>query len=190
VRRIMLALVLFLLACTAGIAGASSAKRHHAAVVHAPRKLASSARLERLSMRIVSLQRSTWRWQRLMGVERTETEGRVLSELSSSDVLGAVKLWQQRAAAAYRRAQNPPHRREWLCIHHYEGSWSDDGAPYYGGLQMDMSFMSRYGGFLLRTKGPANHWTPLEQMWVAERAHRSGLGFYPWPNTARYCGLI
>jgi hypothetical protein len=27
-------------------------------------------------------------------------------------------------------------------------------------------------------------------MWAAERAHRSGRGFYPWPNTARYCGLI
>jgi hypothetical protein len=27
-------------------------------------------------------------------------------------------------------------------------------------------------------------------MWVAERAYRSGRGFYPWPNTARACGLI
>ena len=26
--------------------------------------------------------------------------------------------------------------------------------------------------------------------WAAERAHHSGRGFYPWPNTARYCGLI
>lgn len=25
---------------------------------------------------------------------------------------------------------------------------------------------------------------------VAERARRSGRGFYPWPNTARECGLI
>jgi hypothetical protein len=25
---------------------------------------------------------------------------------------------------------------------------------------------------------------------VAERAYRSGRGFYPWPNTARACGLI
>ncbi len=43
---------------------------------------------------------------------------------------------------------------------------------------------------LLRRKGTADRWTPVEQMWVAERAHRSGRGFYPWPNTARYCGLI
>jgi hypothetical protein len=27
-------------------------------------------------------------------------------------------------------------------------------------------------------------------MWVAERALRAGRGFYPWPNTARMCGLI
>jgi hypothetical protein len=87
-------------------------------------------------------------------------------------------------------AQNPPHRRQWLCIHRYEGAWTDPNPPYFGGLQMDYSFMATYGRHLLRTKGTANHWTPLEQMWVAERAHRAGRGFYPWPNTARYCGLI
>jgi len=27
-------------------------------------------------------------------------------------------------------------------------------------------------------------------MWVAERAHRAGRGFTPWPNTARSCGLL
>ena len=47
-----------------------------------------------------------------------------------------------------------------------------------------------YGGDLLRRKGTADKWTPVEQMWVAERAYRAGRGFYPWPNTARYCGLI
>ena len=73
---------------------------------------------------------------------------------------------------------------------HYEGAWSDSGSPYYGGLQMDISFQASYGGPLLATKGTAENWTPLEQMWVAERAYRSGRGFYPWPNTARACGLI
>ena len=55
---------------------------------------------------------------------------------------------------------------------------------------MDLSFQRTYGRYLLARKGTANHWTPLEQMWVAERALRAGRGFYPWPNTARYCGLI
>ena len=90
----------------------------------------------------------------------------------------------------HRRALNVPHKDAWLCIHHYEGSWSDPNPPYYGGLQMDLGFQRTYGGALLRAKGTADHWTPLEQMWVAERAHRAGRGFYPWPNTARYCGLI
>jgi hypothetical protein len=106
-------------------------------------------------------------------------------------VLRAVKQkWQRFHRRAYVRAHNPPHLRAWLCIHRYEAAWTDTGAPYYGGLQMDWGFMRTYGGWLLRSKGTANRWTPLEQMWVAERAYRSGRGFYPWPNTARYCGLI
>ena len=69
-------------------------------------------------------------------------------------------------------------------------SWRDGGGPYYGGLQMDLGFQRTYAPRLLQDKGTADHWTPLEQIWVAERAYRSGRGFYPWPNTARYCGLI
>ena len=52
------------------------------------------------------------------------------------------------------------------------------------------SIQRRYGRDLLRRKGTADHWLPLEQIWVAEKARRSGRGFYPWPNTARACGLI
>lgn len=83
-----------------------------------------------------------------------------------------------------------PHKRQWLCIHRYEGSWQDPNPPYYGGLQMDLGFQRSYGGILLRTKGTAEHWTPMEQMIVAETAYYAGRGFHPWPNTARYCGLI
>ena len=104
-------------------------------------------------------------------------------------------LWQARARTAERQAEHPPHRRAWLCIHRYERSptqgWrTRTGNGYYGGLQMDISFQREYGPELLRRKGTANNWTAVEQMWVAERAYRSGRGFYPWPNTARYCGLI
>jgi len=100
-------------------------------------------------------------------------------------------VWRKRAVIVKRRFKaGPSHRRAWMCIHRYEGAWSDDGSPYYGGLQMDIGFQQHYGGMLLRAKGTADNWTPLEQMWVAERAYRSGRGFYPWPNTARYCGLI
>jgi len=54
---------------------------------------------------------------------------------------------------------------------------------------MDRSFMSTYAPRWLLARGWANVWTPREQMWVAERAWRTR-GFYPWPVTARACGLI
>ena len=87
------------------------------------------------------------------------------------------ELWRGRAAKAERAAQNPPHRRQWLCIHrferHPEQGWATrTGNGYYGGLQMDISFQRTYGGELLRRKGTANRWTPAEQMWVAERAYQ------------------
>ena len=103
----------------------------------------------------------------------------------------ALFLWRQRVSATRRRFNaGPPHYRSWMCIHRYEGSWTDPAAPYYGGLQMDISFQRSYGDVLYRKKGTADHWTPLEQMWVAENAYRSGRGFWPWPNTARSCGLL
>ena len=93
-------------------------------------------------------------------------------------------------AGGVRQALSPPHKRQWLCIHRYEASWhAHTGNGYYGGLQMDLDFQRFYAAWLLREKGTADHWTPLEQMWVAERAHRDS-GFWPWPNTARMCGLL
>jgi hypothetical protein len=109
--------------------------------------------------------------------------------MSISDVQRAVVLWKHRATTARRLAERPPHKAQFLCIHRFEGSWTDSGPPYYGGLQMDLGFQRAYAPQLLRTKGTADHWTPLEQIWTAEKAAKSR-GFYPWPNTARYCGLL
>ena len=53
---------------------------------------------------------------------------------------------------------------------------------------MNLSFQATYGGWLLRHKGTANHWSRLEQIWVAVRASRVR-GFSPWPNTAYFCGV-
>jgi hypothetical protein len=97
--------------------------------------------------------------------------------------------WRARDRRYLRLLTHPPHLRQWLCIHHYEGSWTDSGFPHWGGLQMDLGFQRTYGPAEYRRYGTADHWTPLEQMWAAERAWVSR-GFYPWPNTARYCGLI
>lgn len=90
----------------------------------------------------------------------------------------------------WRYQTTPPNESAWLCIHRYEGSWTDSGDPYWGGLQMDRGFMKSYAPVFLLRRGWANRWTPNEQMWVAERARESGRGFYPWPNTARVCRLI
>jgi hypothetical protein len=132
----------------------------------------------------------TWHWQRLMGRKRSPYVNSVRSNPNPDYHVWVRDLWKVRLSKTRRLAARPPHRRAWLCIHRYEGRWNDPNAPYYGGLQMDLSFQRRYGRWLLRVKGTADNWTPLEQMWVAERAYRSGRGFYPWPNTARYCGLI
>ena len=94
-----------------------------------------------------------------------------------------------------RQAYNLPRLRAWHCIHVHErnpeqGWRTNTGNGFYGGLQMNIAFQRSYGAELLRRKGTADRGTPIEEMWVAERAHRSGLGFHPWPNTARSCGLI
>ena len=166
-----------------------------AATQTSPHAATSSAeRLAQLDA-ISDYRAATWRWQALMSKPRTPS---LYSERRTRDAtyLRWVRdLWRGRAAKAHRLAQHPPHRREWLCIHRYErhpgqGWATRTGNGYYGGLQMDISFQRTYGGELLRRKGTANRWTPTEQMWVAERAYRSGRGFYPWPNTARNCGLI
>jgi hypothetical protein len=133
--------------------------------------------------------RETWRWQRLAGVRRTPAAA-AEHDPSHAYRRWVRNLWRRRAVVARRRATNPPHRGEWICIHGHEGAWNDPNAPYYGGLQMDLAFQRAWGPELLARKGTADHWTPLEQMWVAERAYRSGLGFTPWPNTARMCGLL
>jgi hypothetical protein len=125
-----------------------------------------------------------WRWQRVMGRSYTR---KLRNPPEAFDA--RIEVWKKVAAKMRTHAQNPPHKHQWLCIHRYEGAWNDPNAPYFGGLQMDYSFMATYGRQLLRTKGTADRWTPLEQMWVAERAYRTR-GFYPWPNAARYCGLI
>ena len=104
-----------------------------------------------------------------------------------------IDIWQgvyRHVSWQYRR---PPLLAALTCIHNGEGSWHDRRNPIYdGGLQMDYGFQSRYGWFLLRLKGRAYNWTPLEQIWTAVYAITGPdrRGFYPWPMTARACGLI
>jgi hypothetical protein len=109
--------------------------------------------------------------------------------------------WEQRAAAAALDVSRHATRLtligpRWLtdafvCIHGYEGAWTaDSGNGYYGGLQMDWAFMRRYGGDFLSRWGTADRWPAWAQIQASVRAYQSGRGFWPWPNTARACGLL
>jgi hypothetical protein len=149
---------------------------------------ASSAALAYYGKEIVGLEKATWHWQHVMGRPTTPAPSRALATLTGDELQLLDARWQDRSAAAYRQAQHPPDLQALLCIHQYEGSWRDGGSPYYGGLQMDVGFQRTYGAWLYRRKGTADHWAPIEQIWTAERAVRN-IGFSPWPNTSRLCGL-
>lgn len=75
-----------------------------------------------------------------------------------------------------------------LCVHTHEGAWNDPDAPYYGGLQMDLSFQAAYGGEYLAAYGTADHWPVSDQLHAAYRAWQAR-GWSPWPATAAMCGL-
>jgi hypothetical protein len=157
----------------------------------APDPWAETAETLRLRARAVHYRAVARRWKALMGKPRPRLG---IAPIAFESLLERrrwrARAWRAKARAARRAGHSPPHLRAWICIHGYEGSWRDPNAPYFGGLQMDLTFQGQYGPRLLRNKGTADHWTRFEQMWVAERAHRSGRGFYPWPLTARRCGLI
>jgi hypothetical protein len=144
-----------------------------------------------LQARAIHFRAVTRRWRALMGKPMPRIAA---SNIEFASLLERrrwwMQAWRRKAYWARWHGHRPPHLRAWRCIHKYEGAWRDPNAPYYGGLQMDLSFQRQYGSSLLRRKGTANHWSRYEQMWVAERAHRTGRGFQPWPNTARSCGLL
>lgn len=177
------------------------------------RTLAASKKTQRakvasLRKGIEQRRQEAWSWQRTALLHPTRSSYSERRTTSLPYLRWIEGLWSRRAKAARLHAQNPPHKAQWLCIHRYEGSWSDPEAPFWGGLQMDRVFMAGYGAAFVRKYGgqlrytyekgkwalrayggEADKWTPLEQMWAAEKAHRKR-GFGPWPNTARYCGLL
>jgi hypothetical protein len=141
------------------------------------------------SRHIRSYRAGTRRWLAVVhGGPVSSSKRRTPAARSLASLRLLARTWRQREHAAWWRAIHPPHLQAWMCIHRYEGSWTDSGGPYWGGLQMDLGFQATYGGWLLRHKGTADHWSPLEQIWVAVRAAHSR-GFSPWPNTARFCGV-
>jgi hypothetical protein len=181
----MLATALVGAAVAATLAVASGIPVKPAAKRPAHRKSQSPAKPRRhVNPALVQRLRSTTRrWEAVIGVRHAQSTVPLHSAR-------ALRYWRRQVRHVSWLAAHPPHKRGWLCIHRFEGSWSDSGDPYWGGLQMDRGFMRTYAPRSLLSKGLADRWTPLEQMWVAERAHRSGRGYGPWPNTARACGLL
>ena len=143
-------------------------------------------------LRQITYYRTTaWRLEVLTMGRRTPSSGVAWRRYHYGFRKRVLQGWRRRAAVVWRRVRRPPNLREWECIHRGEASWNaNTGNGYYGGLQMDVQFQRTYAPRFLLRKGMADRWTRLEQIWVAERARRSGRGFYPWPNAARICGLI
>jgi len=94
---------------------------------------------------------------------------------------------RQVAASKLPRRTLIGHRALWLCIHSGEGSWTDAGDPYWGGLQMTRPW-GRGEYYVYR----ADLLSPFEQMHKAELAYRaSGYSLAwlegQWPKTSPPC---
>ena len=147
-----------------------------------------------LSRRVAYTRRLTVELRRIYPGSVTRRYARAHGETAGD----TLQLWQRRLAQATLQVLRYGHRplpaglsSAFLCIHHYEGAWdANTGNGYYGGLQMDRRFQSLYGSDFLARWGTADNWPAWAQLQVAVRAYRSGRGFYPWPNTARVCGLL
>ena len=115
----------------------------------------------------------------------------------AAQVRHELAFWKKKDARSKSLARVPLARRiprwsAWQCIARYESmkDWRSTGGTYWGGLQMDTTFMHTYGEDMIERHhgGLANTWTAVEQIVVANRAWRTR-GFQPWPVTSRICGL-
>ena len=87
-----------------------------------------AARLRRnaeryMATRIVSLQSEIDHWRRVMG------KPPLRQAASAATREQAYVTWRRLARSVLREASNPPYASAWRCIHRYEGSWTDAGAP-------------------------------------------------------------
>src|SRR5438105_802979 len=111
------------LALSVGAANASLRSEH--VLVHVGKAAQiRHRRVHRVDVRLIRrLRASTWRWQSTMGLRTTRLP-------MSPSTPRTLRAWRLVARQTFLRYVNPPHKRDWLCIHRYEGSWSDSGDPY------------------------------------------------------------
>jgi hypothetical protein len=96
----------------------------------------------------------------------------------ATTLLLAALLLSAKAAASSR----PPHYRMWMCVHHQEHTaWNDPNPPYLGGLQLGTGwFVPHYLSRVPHPPGLPHQWSPLQQMWFAERAYRYERYSHSW----------
>lgn len=89
-------------------------------------------------------------------------------------IVAAVAACLVAAAPATPQPGKPPHLQMWLCVHQHEHTaWNDPNSPYLGGLQLGTDwFIPHYLARVPHPPGLVNTWTPMQQMWFAERAYR------------------
>lgn len=130
-----------------------------------------------------------WQWQEGTGMGRV-TKWR---PRHSCEFLNYLAVRAKSKSLVARRHFNVWFSRiyaKWECIHSLEGAWNDPNSPYWGGLQMDLSFQQSHGPTWYRIWGTANNWPVWAQLRAAEDAYHGGRGYNPWPTTARNCGLL
>lgn len=116
------------------------------------------------------------------------------------DALRVAHVWipiLRRELAETRAALRPPSPYRgvpsWfvtaaLCIHRYEGSWTDTGDPFWGGMQFMLSTWYRNGGVgLPSSASPATQIAVAYRTWV-NAGGNSGAFHSQWPQTSRRCG--
>lgn len=109
----------------------------------------------------------TWRYQDRAGVPRTRSVHAERHTRSLPYLTWINHLWLSRQIRARHLAARVPaiaHLALWQCIHRGEGAWNDQGAPYYGGLQMTYG----WDGLV----GDAGNLSPMQQMAAAETGYQ------------------
>lgn len=143
---------------------------------------------------IRSWRRETWREQLRRLHPRTPTAYAERTATSTRFLDWQRRLWKHRALRLERRADRPSWSLTWLhealCVHRFEGSWTEPGGlgpDVSGGMQIGRHEWLTFGGGLWAPE--AYLAPPLDQLRVA---HRYVLvsGWGPWPVSAERCGLL
>lgn len=115
-------------------------------------------------------------------------------------VRAILRTWTNRLADV--RARKDPRAVCWRshlwaessagrCVSSREGGLRSvsPGGTYAGKWQMDSSFEGSYGAWYVYRWGRAYNWPEWAQDVAAYRGYNAR-GWWPWPNTARSCGLL